>query len=182
MSSPVPEPPDSGVLRRNISRCPRLVFGAALRSPYPGRGCRPTDAGVCRCSRLDCLLDCEHAQGHPLQLFRRHMAIQVWKRTAPVVESEPHSSGTPLRLGFDRVQPNRWFSRASIVGSMHCMVLHRPSAPARLIGHLNAIPDYNPLSNVGVTDARSHEQPISTCCDTRVLLVWNGASTGYKLN
>jgi hypothetical protein len=53
---------------------------------------------------------------------------------------------------------------------------------ATTIGNLDAIPDYNPRSDVGVTDARSHEQPISTCSDTRVLFVWNGASTGYKLD
>ena len=29
-------------------------------------------------------------------------------------------------LGFDRVQPNRLFSRGSIIESMHGMVLHRP--------------------------------------------------------
>src|SRR5271154_6183184 len=31
-----------------------------------------------------------------------------------------------LWLGFDRAHPNRWFSRTSIVESMHWMVLHRP--------------------------------------------------------
>jgi hypothetical protein len=41
-----------------------------------------------------------------------------------------------LWLGFDRVQPNRWFSRASIVESMHWMVLHPPVEPAALIRHL----------------------------------------------
>ncbi len=35
-------------------------------------------------------------------------------------------AGTLPWLGFSRAQPNRWFSRASIVESMHWMVLHRP--------------------------------------------------------
>jgi len=34
-------------------------------------------------------------------------------------------------LGFNRAQRNRWFSRASIVESMHWMVLHRPLELAR---------------------------------------------------
>src|SRR5277367_2361286 len=39
-----------------------------------------------------------------------------------------------LWLGFDRAHPNRWFSRASLVESMHWMVLHRPVELVRLIG------------------------------------------------
>src|SRR5271155_5993468 len=46
-------------------------------------------------------------------------------------------AGTLLWLGFDRVQPNRWFSRASIVESMHCMVLRRPVKLAALTGEVD---------------------------------------------
>src|ERR1700685_3915416 len=42
----------------------------------------------------------------------------------------------PLWLGLDRVQPNRWFSPASIVESMHWRVLHRPVELAASIGQL----------------------------------------------
>src|SRR5271156_3267443 len=46
-------------------------------------------------------------------------------------------AGTLLWLGFDRVQPNRWFCRASIVESMHCMVLRRPVKLAALTGEVD---------------------------------------------
>src|SRR5208282_3838000 len=45
-------------------------------------------------------------------------------------------AGTLPWLGFHRVQPNRWFFRASIVESMHWMVLHRPVELARVIGQV----------------------------------------------
>src|SRR5277367_5171573 len=35
-------------------------------------------------------------------------------------------AGTLSWLAFDHAQPNRWFSRGSIVEPMHWMVLHRP--------------------------------------------------------
>jgi hypothetical protein len=43
-------------------------------------------------------------------------------------------AGALLWLGFDRVQPNRWFPRGSIGESMHWMVLHRPVELALIIG------------------------------------------------
>src|SRR5271169_6725309 len=45
-------------------------------------------------------------------------------------------AGTLLWLGFNRVQSNRWFSRASIVESMHCMVLRRPVELATQTGQV----------------------------------------------
>ena len=42
-------------------------------------------------------------------------------------------AGTLPWLGIDRIQPNRWFSRASNVESMQWMVLHRSVELAALI-------------------------------------------------
>src|SRR5271155_4246089 len=50
-------------------------------------------------------------------------------------------AGTLLWLGFSRAQPNGWFSRASIVESMHWMVLHRPVELAALTGHVKFAPN-----------------------------------------
>ena len=61
-------------------------------------------------------------------------------------------AGTLPWLGFDRAQPNRWFARASIVESMHWMVLRRPVELARVTGnreiHLSRLDDYNDGSSV----------------------------------
>jgi len=45
-----------------------------------------------------------------------------------------------LWLGFDRAQPNGWFSRGSIAESMHSMVLHRMVELAAFTRHQTALP------------------------------------------
>ena len=61
---------------------------------------------------------------------RTHLAL---KTKATLARVRP--AGTLPWLGFDRVQTNTWFSRGSIVESMHWMVLHRPVELAALIGN-----------------------------------------------
>src|SRR5208282_3074615 len=48
-------------------------------------------------------------------------------------------AGTLLWLGFHRVQPNRWFFRASNVESAHWMVLHRPVELAPVTVHMDTM-------------------------------------------
>jgi len=58
-----------------------------------------------------------------------------WKqKLKSLVEVRP--AGTLLWLGFGQVEPNRWFSRASIVESTHWLVLHRPVELAAVTGQL----------------------------------------------
>jgi hypothetical protein len=62
-------------------------------------------------------------------------------------------AGTLPWLGFDRVQPNRWFSRASIVESMHWMVLHRPVELAALTRQVALLCDRKAINRNANRDA-----------------------------
>src|SRR5580658_6141419 len=53
-------------------------------------------------------------------------------------------AGTLSWLGFSRAQPNRWFSRTSIVESAHWMMLHRPRELAAQTGQVQKSPSTPP--------------------------------------
>jgi hypothetical protein len=86
----------------------------------------------CHQIRVTCLVNAAVSMG------RRNTELEhtlYWKQKLKSL-ARHRPTGTLPWVGFDRVQPNRWFSRGSIAESKHWMLLHRPVELAAVTGEV----------------------------------------------